>query len=63
MTDNGFIVVWSVGTKQDAKDNNLTNHWEYFEEHMDAQEKYVDITNRDDTFTASVTEVIESTDE
>jgi hypothetical protein len=57
-----YIVIWSIGTSEDLENDSLVDHWQAFEDMPEAMEKYANLTNQEDVFTASVTDVVESTE-
>ena len=53
-----YIVVWTVK----IGDAEPIDHWEAFDDQVDAHVKYSELLNEDYTYTVSVCDVIESSD-
>jgi len=59
---NKYIVVYSIWTKLGDIDETCEDHYEVFHNIKDAKEEYKKILDYDDLYTASITQVLESTD-
>ncbi len=57
-----YIVVYSIWTKLGDIDEACEDHYEVFHNIKDAKEKYKQVLDYDDLYTASITQVLESTD-
>jgi hypothetical protein len=56
-----YLVVYSTIDKS-TEITDITDHYEVFENMKDAKEEYKKILDYDDLYTASITQVLESTD-
>jgi hypothetical protein len=58
-----ILLVWTeYQFKNDKQDSNTTDHYEAFESLAEAKERYEELINLDDTRSASICSIIESTD-
>ena len=58
-----IILVWTVYNNRRIKDGRYTtDHYEAFESLVEAKERYDKLINLNDTYSASICSIIESTD-